>query len=235
MRCNAGKISDVIDFQLAELGRELRGAFGELHGLPIDVGERGVPRSSIAPLAKNAPRLRTSPSTIKYSHEATNAARPKARRYYEANVGQIRGQMRRYREANADQIREQMRRYREANADQIREQARRYYEANADKIRDRAREQAPRRKVTHPEYHLWYAMKQRCTNPTNQAFKYYGGRGIRVCERWSNSYVAFSEDMGPRPSNAYTLERINNDGNYEPANWPRVVSNAKTGAAVRLP
>lgn len=70
---------------------------------------------------------------------------------------------------------------------------------------------------TH-EHSIWCAMIQRCNNPKNKDFKHYGGRGISVCEAWLNSFVAFVTDVGFRPSSSLTIERINNDGNYEPAN-----------------
>lgn len=62
-------------------------------------------------------------------------------------------------------------------------------------------------------------MKQRCTNPKSQCYKNYGGRGIRVCERWSGPgrIDNFIDDMGFRPK-GLTLDRIDNDGNYEPGN-----------------
>jgi hypothetical protein len=60
-------------------------------------------------------------------------------------------------------------------------------------------------------------MIQRCTNPRNPSYERYGGRGISVCDRWLHSFEAFFEDMGKRPIR-YTIERINNDGNYEPSN-----------------
>lgn len=62
-------------------------------------------------------------------------------------------------------------------------------------------------------------MKQRCINPNHPKFKYYGGRGIEVCERWleENGYNNFLKDMGERPDN-FTLDRIDNNGNYEPSN-----------------
>lgn len=76
----------------------------------------------------------------------------------------------------------------------------------------------------HELYGIWDAMKQRCRNPNCQIFKYYGGRGIKVCERWIQSFQNFLDDMGPRPAKGYQLDRIDNDGNYEPGNV-RWVSN----------
>lgn len=67
-----------------------------------------------------------------------------------------------------------------------------------------------------PEYVCWATMRQRCSNPNDQAYKNYGGRGIKVCKRW-NSFVSFLADMGQRPP-GYSIERIDNDGNYEPSN-----------------
>lgn len=68
------------------------------------------------------------------------------------------------------------------------------------------------------EYEIWSSMKKRCQNPNCRVYPRYGGRGITVCERWSNSFEAFYEDMGPRPSKRHSIDRINNDGNYEPGN-----------------
>lgn len=66
-------------------------------------------------------------------------------------------------------------------------------------------------------YHVWWQMIARCENPNHQVYRYYGARGIKVCRRWRKSVAAFVADMGPRPS-GLTLERENNDGNYEPSN-----------------
>lgn len=69
------------------------------------------------------------------------------------------------------------------------------------------------------EYRAWHAMRQRCTNPKNSRFKNYGGRGIRVCDRWLNSFEAFFADVGARPSQKHSLDRYpENAGNYEKDN-----------------
>jgi hypothetical protein len=69
-----------------------------------------------------------------------------------------------------------------------------------------------------PEYFRWISMKLRCTCVTHQAYADYGGRGIKVCKRWLDSFEHFREDMGPQPSKHHTLERIDNDGDYKPGN-----------------
>ena len=68
------------------------------------------------------------------------------------------------------------------------------------------------------EYYVWQMMIRRCHNPREACYPDYGGRGISVCERWRNSVAAFVADMGFRPSDAHTIDRIDNDGNYEPDN-----------------
>jgi hypothetical protein len=68
------------------------------------------------------------------------------------------------------------------------------------------------------EYRAWGSMLSRCTNPSHRGFKNYGGRGIKVCRNWLESYAAFLADMGRRPTSKHSLDRINNDGDYEPGN-----------------
>jgi hypothetical protein len=66
-------------------------------------------------------------------------------------------------------------------------------------------------------YRSWASMKARCLTPTHSAYARYGGRGIRVCARWRESFVAFVQDMGERPVGC-TIDRIDNNGYYEPGN-----------------
>jgi hypothetical protein len=73
-------------------------------------------------------------------------------------------------------------------------------------------------RVSTREYGIWLGMKDRCYNPKNIGFKNYGGRGITVCDRWLESFENFFEDMGINPSLNHSLDRINNNGNYEPEN-----------------
>ena len=68
------------------------------------------------------------------------------------------------------------------------------------------------------EYLAWRNMRRRCYCPKDPAFHNYGGRGIRVCEQWLDDFAQFLKDAGPKPSADHTLDRINNDGNYEPGN-----------------
>lgn len=74
-----------------------------------------------------------------------------------------------------------------------------------------------RSKNHHPVYGVWLSMKSRCNNPNAAFYSDYGGRGIKICDRWQSSFEAFMEDMGERPR-GMTIERIDNNGNYEPGN-----------------
>lgn len=69
-----------------------------------------------------------------------------------------------------------------------------------------------------PEYRIWASAKARCNNPSDYAWKNYGSRGITMCNSWSISFQNFLTDMGTRPSPKHTLDRINNNGDYEPSN-----------------
>ena len=69
-----------------------------------------------------------------------------------------------------------------------------------------------------PEYRAWWQMLYRCTDRRSRRWSYYGGRGITVCDRWRESFSNFYADVGPRPSAKHSIDRIDNDGNYEPDN-----------------
>lgn len=80
-----------------------------------------------------------------------------------------------------------------------------------------------------PEYAIWNAMRARCHNPKHKRFSDYGGRGITVCDRWRDSFEDFLTDVGSRPSSDLTLDRIDNNGNYEPGNvrWVSMAAQAE--------
>ena len=67
----------------------------------------------------------------------------------------------------------------------------------------------------HQLYSTWIGMKNRCNNPNSSDYKHYGGRGIKICDRWNNSFPNFLEDMGMKPSKSYSIDRIDVNGNYE--------------------
>lgn len=69
-----------------------------------------------------------------------------------------------------------------------------------------------------PEYNVWRKMIERCSNRNNPFFHRYGGRGISVCKRWKDNFDIFYKDMGHRPFPKAKIDRIDNDGNYEPNN-----------------
>jgi hypothetical protein len=67
------------------------------------------------------------------------------------------------------------------------------------------------------EYKSWEAMRSRCNSPGSHNYGQYGGRGIKVVTRW-DSFANFFADMGPKPTPSHSIDRLNNDGNYEPGN-----------------
>ncbi len=91
-------------------------------------------------------------------------------------------------------------------------------EESVSRCRDRTMHGECRDKQPSSEYRTWNDMIRRCVNPNHAAWQHYGGRGITVCRQWRENFTAFLRDIGRRPSPQHSLDRINNDGNYEPGN-----------------
>lgn len=89
-----------------------------------------------------------------------------------------------------------------------------------------------------PEYRAWVAMKNRCLNPNQARFKDYGGRGIKICRRWlgERGFQNFLDDMGPKPSPAYSMDRKKTNRNYTKSNcqWATKVQQARNARSNRI-
>lgn len=84
--------------------------------------------------------------------------------------------------------------------------------------RDATRERSLTHNLTLTvEHRAWINLRARCSNPKHNSWEHYGGRGIKVCKRW-DKFEHFLEDMGRRPSDTHSIDRINNDGDYTPKN-----------------
>lgn len=98
---------------------------------------------------------------------------------------------------------------------------------------DRAQAEYGKWRSSMPEYRAWDNMKRRCNNPNAPAYPNYGGRGIRVTPEWLDDFQAFYDHVGPRPAGGYSLDRIDNDGDYEPGNvrWATAVEQVRNSRA----
>lgn len=87
-----------------------------------------------------------------------------------------------------------------------------------------------------PEYWTWHDMKARCLNAKDTAYKNYGARGIKICDKWKKSFTAFYEDMGEKPFPKAQIDRINNDNDYEPKNcrWTTNKENSRDRRTTKL-
>jgi hypothetical protein len=84
-------------------------------------------------------------------------------------------------------------------------------------------EMSSKRNTTHgmagrPEYNSWASLRSRCLSKTDPGYSYYGGRGIKICDRWVDSFENFYADMGARPSTKHSIDRINNEEGYSKRN-----------------
>jgi len=137
-----------------------------------------------------------------------------------------------YRKTNKESIKTKRKKHYEDNKEVLLAKSKDYYKSNKKKIlaKDARRyinnresillqkkEYYNSKKLEKPLYSTWQSMKSRCNNTKSVDFKNYGGRGIEVCDRWLNSYENFAKDMGEIPE-GMTLDRKDNDGNYEPSN-----------------
>lgn len=111
---------------------------------------------------------------------------------------------------------------------------RRYLRYGNPVIRDNSKEYHGKSQTS--EHRIWRAIKGRCLNPNNTAYKYYGGRGITICDKWCRFFSAFLKDMGERPFPKAQIDRIDNDGNYEPGNcrWTTAKKNIRNKSSIKL-
>lgn len=102
------------------------------------------------------------------------------------------------------------------NRERYQKKQKEYRESHPDKVIEMYKDWVEE----NPIHSIWRGMKHRCYNQENEHYQRYGARGITVCDRWigDDGYKNFESDMGPRPTPLHTIDRINNDGNYEPGN-----------------
>lgn len=143
------------------------------------------------------------------------------RKHYLDNKERNNTNSKRYYNLNKDRILSIGRKRHEDNKEVINAKKREYDKANKERL-----------KLEKPLYSTWLGIRRRCNNPNTKDYKNYGGRGIKVCERW-DSYEKFEYDMGLKPSPNHSIDRIDVNGNYSPDNckWstPKQQANNKRG------
>lgn len=128
-------------------------------------------------------------------------------------------------------------------AEYMREYQRRNYEENHAKYRDIRVKYLRNRAKRFPGYYSWKNMLMRCYYESHKAYKYYGGKGIKVCDRWMgkdkmwgwDGFLNFIDDMGIKPGEKYSIDRINPNENYSPENcrWITISENIRRAQAGR--
>lgn len=112
----------------------------------------------------------------------------------------------------------------------VSETSKNHINSNRDKFTNDGKHNIKHSDCNTTEYKIYGGIKTRCLNPNSPAYKYYGGRGIKICDRWlgDDGYINFLKDMGRRPSKKHSVDRINVDGNYEPGNcrWATAIDQA---------
>lgn len=161
------------------------------------------------------------------------------KKYYQDNKEYLDNHKRLYTEANYERIREQRYQFRENNRARLNETQKEYYENNRESRLEYAK--MFRDEMMHPEYKIWDTMVQRCFNENNSSYHNYGGRGITMHLPWKDSFENFITDMGerPEPREKYSIDRIDNDGDYEPTNcrwatWVEQSANTRRATQSRL-
>lgn len=141
-----------------------------------------------------------------------------AERWRRNNKHRTSGYQKTYKDKHGDSIKEKRRSWIESNAEHNREYHKKYRVANREKRVEYNRNY--HKEKSHPDKLIWKNMKQRCLNPNDPGYKNYGGRGIKICDRWLDSFDNFINDMKerPHPRHLYSIERKDVDGNYEPGN-----------------
>ena len=189
-------------------------------------------------------------------HHANREARLARRRISnEPRKAEIEAYQRKYREENKEILSQKKKEYVAENREKVSHQRKEGYRRNIDKISARTRDYYAKNQTEllayakdfrdnrmHPEYKIWDGIKQRCLNETSHAYHRYGGRGITICDRWTghDGFNNFIADMGPRPEpkSEYSIDRVDNHGNYEPSNcrwatWKEQHNNKRTNLSYR--
>lgn len=170
-----------------------------------------------------------------YRQDNKQALLEKRREYVEKNRESVDAYQKKYREEhkeeqaewgrkhraeNAERISEQRAGYRAQNRDLINERQKDYYQRNRDERLAYAKEFRDEKMA--PYYKMWDSIIQRCTNPSHAGYKGYGERGINLHEDWRKSYKEFEkyivENLGHKPSDDHSIDRIDNNGSYVPGN-----------------